>query len=225
MRSRQYQKIKEKAPAKAVALAEAISFLKANGRGKFDETIEVHMHLSVDPERSEQSVRGSVVLPHGTPKQKQFAVFTSDPAKQQQAKDAGASLVGGEDLIVRVAKEGTLNADLAIATPDMMPKIAKIAKILGPKGLMPNPKTGTVTPDPAQALQELKGGKVTFKMDKLGNMHEAIAKLSWPAEKIAENIQVLHEAVKSSKPASVKGSLIKTLTVKSTMSAGIRIEL
>lgn len=225
MRSRQYQKIKEKAPAHAVPLTEAVSFLKANGRSKFDETVEVHIHLRIDPERSEQSVRGSVVLPHGTPKQKQFAVFTADPVKQQQAKDAGAALVGGEELIARVAKEGTLDADLTIATPDMMPKIAKIAKILGPKGLMPNPKTGTVTQNPSEALQELAGGKITFKMDKLGNVHEAIAKLSWSENKIVSNIEALVEGIKAAKPATVKGSLIKTLTVKSTMSAGIRVEL
>lgn len=221
MRGKTYKAVKEKAPQQAVSIEEAITFLKENKRAKFDETIEVHIRLNVDSEKSDQMVRGSVVLPGGTPKQKKVAVFTEDPTKQEQAKQAGAHVVGGQDLIATIEGKGVLDADVTVATPDMMPKIAKVAKILGPKGLMPNPKSGTVTPDPAAAVKELIAGKVSFKMDPTGNIHEGVAKVSWDAAKVAQNIEAFIEAVEAAKPKTVKGKVIKKVTVTSTMSPGI----
>lgn len=225
MSSRHYLSVKAKAPVTSLDLPTAIAFLKENASKNFDETVEVHIRLGIDSSRSDHMVRGSVVLPHGTPKQKKIAVFTNDPVKQDKARAAGAAIVGGEEIIVRIEKEGGLAADIAIATPDMMPKIAKVAKILGPKGLMPNPKTGTVTPDPVKIMEELNQGKVSFKMDQLGNIHEPVAKVRWDTDKIAQNVQAVVEAVKAAKPATFKGNLMRTVTVKSTMSIGLRLTL
>lgn len=223
MHSKTYRSVKEKAPAEAVDIATAVAFLKEHTRAKFDETVEIHIKLGVDPSKSDQMVRGSANLPHGAPKQKDIAVFASSADKQAAAKQAGAKIVGGEELIADIQAKGDLAADISIATPDMMAKVAKIGKILGPKGLMPNPKTGTVTEDPAAAVKELAGGKLSFKMDQLGNIHEAVAKLSWEAEKIADNVRALIDAVQSARPQAHKGKLIGTITIKSTMSPGIRM--
>lgn len=220
-----YKKIKEKVPKEAVDIQTAVTFLKENARTSFDETIELHVHLGIDVSKSEQMVRGQVVLPSGSAKAKRIAVFTADSAQKKAAQEAGATLVGGEELVTAIAEKGMLEADVAVATPDMMIKIAKVARILGPQGLMPNPKTGTVTPEPAKAVKELMGGKVSFKMDQLGNIHEAVGKASWEAEKIAANVTTLIEAVKQSRPAGMKGQLIKTVTLASTMSPGIRVVL
>jgi large subunit ribosomal protein L1 len=224
MHGKTYRSVKEKAPQEAVALSQAVKFLQEYRRASFDETVEVHIHLGVDASQSEQMVRGTVSLPHGTPKQKRIAVFTSNPDQQAKAKEAGASEVGGEDLVAKIEQAGTLNADVTIATPDLMPKIAKVAKILGPKGLMPNPKTGTVTPDPLQVMQALAAGKVSFKMDQTGNIHEGVAKVSWPANKIEENIQALLDAVSAVRPKGAKGKLLRSVTVKSTMSVGVPVK-
>jgi large subunit ribosomal protein L1 len=223
MRGKLYKAVKEKTPQQVVDLETAVAFLKEHARSTFDETVEIHVLLGVQPQKSDQMVRGSVVLPHGTPKKKRIAVFTDDTALQKAAKDAGAKIVGGDDLIADVQSNGALEADVTVATPNMMPKIARIAKILGPKGLMPNPKTGTVTPDVAKAVQELAGGKVAFKMDQLGNIHEAVGKVSWDAKKIQENTAALLEAVRASRPATQKGEFIRSVTVKSTMSPAVRI--
>lgn len=222
-RSKSYQAVKTKLQTSSLPLDQAIDFLKQNARAKFDETVEVHVRLGINFEKSDQMVRGSVSLPAGSPKQKKVAVFASKPADQAAARQAGAQLVGGEDLVKQVEQAGALDADVAIATPDMMPKIAKVAKILGPKGLMPNPKTGTVTADPVATIKELAGGKISFKMDKTGNIHEAVGKLSWPAEKIKTNTEALLEAIRAAKPKTVKGQLISRITLKSTMSAGITL--
>lgn len=223
--SKLYQKTKAAAPKAAVDVSAAVTFLKDHARKTFDETIELHVHLGIDVSKSEQMVRGQVVLPSGSAKSKRIAVFVADSALKKAAEAAGATLVGGEELIAAIAEKGSLDADVAVATPDMMIKIAKVARILGPEGLMPNPKTGTVTPDPATAVQELMGGKVSFKMDQLGNIHEPVGKASWEAEKIVANITALIEAVKQARPAGIKGQLIKTVTVASTMSPGVRIAL
>lgn len=215
--------MKEKAPQDAVSLGEAIEFIKANPTAKFDETVELHVRLGVDASKSDQMVRGSVVLPHGTPKKKKVVVFTEDSAKQKAAKEAGAHEVGGQELIDRIAADGGIDADVTIASPDMMPKVAKVAKILGPKGLMPNPKTGTVTPDVESAVKDLAAGKVSFKMDQLGNIHEGIAKLSWETEKVTENIEALLEAVRSVRPATQKGEYLAQVFVASTMGPSVRI--
>lgn len=219
------QKVQEKKFSEAVNLAVAVNFLKENARASFDETIELHVHLGIDLIKSDQIVRGSVVLPGGAPKSKRVVVFTADSAQKKAARDAGAVLVGGDELIDHIAKKGSLDADVAVASPDMMAGIAKIARILGPSGLMPNPKTGTVSPAPAVVVKELIAGKLSFKMDTLGNIHEAVGKASWDAEKIITNVEAVVEAIKQVRPAGMKGQLIKTMTLASTMSPGIRVAL
>ncbi len=219
------KKIKEKLSAGPHDLAAAVAFLQENKRSSFNETIELHVHLGINPTKSDQMVRGSVVLPAGAPKQKRIAVFTNDTTVGKAAQKAGAALVGGDELIEQVATENKLDADITIATPDMMPKIAKVARILGPQGLMPNPKTGTVTPDPAKAVQELSSGKLSFKMDQQGNIHESIGKADWEAKKIIANAQALLDAIRQNRPAAAKGELIKRVTISSTMGPGIKITL
>lgn len=220
-----YKKIQAKAPKETVDIQTAVTFLKENARQSFDETIELHVHLGIDTSKSEQQVRGSVVLPSGAPKAKRVIVFTSDTAQKKAAQAAGASLVGGEELVNEIAAKGTLDADVAVASPDMMIKIAKIARILGPKGLMPNPKTGTVSPEPASVVTELIGGKLSFKMDQLGNVHEAVGKVSWDASKTAANVSAMIEAIKQARPSGMKGQLIKSITLASTMSPGVKVSL
>ncbi|MEX1997874.1 MAG: 50S ribosomal protein L1 [Candidatus Andersenbacteria bacterium] len=224
MRSKRYKTVQEKAPAQAVDLTTAVAFLREHARPNVDETIEVHIHLGVDPTKSDQIVRASVTLPAGAPKAKKIAVFADD-AEQATAQQAGAAIVGGEELIAAVVKSGQLKADVVVATPAMMPKIAKIARTLGPQGLMPNPKTGTVSADPASVVRELLGGKLSFKMDQLGNIHEAVGKTSWETDQIVKNVTAVLEAVRQAKPSAVKGRLIKNCTLKSTMSPGIRVAL
>lgn len=192
-------------------IAAAIQKLKELPKRKFDETVEVHINLGIDPGQGSQAVRGSVQLPAGAPKQKKIVVIKQDAASEKILKD--------------IEGTGSIDADIVIATPDMMPRLAKVARILGPKGLMPNPKIGTVTSDPEKVVQELAGGKLSFKMDPLGNIHEAVAKLSWDAEKIVANISALLEAVKLARPETSKGEFLKTIVVKSTMSPGLRITL
>lgn len=223
MRGKSYKVIKEKVPAGSMDVSAAVDFLQEHGRKKFDETVELHVHLGVDPEKGDQMVRGEVKLPAGSPKEKKIAVFTDNSTKAKEATEAGAAIVGGEELIEQIAKEGNLAADMTVATPEMMPKIAKVARVLGPKGLMPNPKTGTVSPDPAKVVKELAGGKVSFKMDTLGNIHEAIGKLSWQAEKLIANAQALISAIRSSRPAAAKGEFLRSVTIKSTMSPGVKV--
>ena len=219
------KQVKTKAPAEAVDLITAAQFLKDNARKTFLETIELHVHLGVNASKSDQMVRGSVVLPGGAPKQKRIAVITNDAKVAAAAKEAGAAIVGGDDLIEQIAKENKLDTDVTIATPDMMPKIAKVARILGPQGLMPNPKTGTVTPDPASAIQELAGGKLSFKMDQQGNIHEAVGKADWETDKIVANAQALIDAIRQNRPATAKGELIKRVTLSSSMGPGIKVSL
>lgn len=220
--SKLYQKTKNVLPKEAVDLETAINFLKAHARSSFDETIEIHIHLNIGPSQSEHAVRGQVVLPGGAPKNKRVAVFVADSAQAKAAQEAGATIVGGEELIAKIAERGSLDADITVASPDLMPKIATIARILGPKGLMPNPKTGTVSPQPAKVVQELLHGRLSFKMDALGNIHEAIGKASWEAARITANATAIIEAVKQARPPAFKGQLIKAVTLASTMSPGIR---
>lgn len=225
MRSKTYRAVKEKTSAEAIDLNAAIAFIKEHARSTFDETVELHIHLSIDQAKSDQMVRGTVSLPAGLVKQQSIVVFTEDTDAQTAATAAGATRAGGEELIADIEQAGKLDADITIATPSMMPKIAKVAKVLGPKGLMPNPKTGTVTDDPAGVVKELLGGKLSFKMDQLGNIHQALAKVSWDADKIASNVLSFIQAVKDARPASAKGELILSATLKSTMSPAIRISV
>lgn len=225
MRSKAYKAVKEKTSETAIDIASALAFLKEHTRKSFDETIEIHMALGVDASKQEQSVRGSVVLPSGTPKQKRVMVVSSDTKKQEDAKKAGATTVGGEDLIADIEKNGISDIDVVIATPDMMVKLAKVAKILGPKGLMPNPKTGTVTPDVATAVAELAAGKVAFKMDQQGNMHGALGKASWDAAKTEANVHAFIEAIKAVRPATQRGEFIRKVVLKTSMSPAVRVSL
>ena len=192
-------------------IAAAVQKIKELPKRNFDETVEVHINLGIDPGQGSQAVRGSVQLPAGAPKQKKIVVIKPDAASEKILNDIEA--------------KGSIDADVVVATPDMMPRLAKVAKILGPKGLMPNPKTGTVTPEPEKVVAELAGGKLSFKMDQLGNIHEAVAKLSWDAEKITANISALLQAVKAARPESAKGEFLKTIVVKSTMSPAVRVTL
>ncbi|MBI4022404.1 MAG: 50S ribosomal protein L1 [Candidatus Andersenbacteria bacterium] len=223
MRNKKYRHIKEQAPTEAVALPVAVAFIKEHARPSFDETVELHVHLGVDPEKSDQTVRGTVQLPAGPPKQQRVVVFTSDQSQQQEVKAAGAAEAGGEELVESIIQIGGLEADITIATPQMMPTVARAAKILGPRGLMPNPKTGTVSDQPSQTLQQLLGGKVAFKMDQQANIHLAIGKASWAPDKIIANVNTCLQAVREARPAAVKGEFIRSVSLKTTMSPAVRL--
>lgn len=202
-------------------LVEALNFLKENQIAKFDETAEIAFRLGVDPTKSDQSVRGTVSLPHGTGKDVRVIVFASGPAADA-AQEAGAVAVGFEDLIAKVSG-GWTEFDVAVATPEAMKEVRKLGKVLGPRGLMPNPKTGTVTDDTASAVNQFKAGRVEFKMDRHGNVMLPFGKLSFSVEALAENAQAAIKAVTAAKPAAVKGIYIKNITVTSSMGPGLRI--
>ena len=223
MHGKKYKGTAEKAPKDPVSVEEAVEFIKTHSTAGFDETVEIHVNLGVDASKNEQMVRASVVLPSGSAKQKKVVVITSDKAKQDEAKKAGAFLAGGQEIIDAIKKDGSIDADVVIASPEMMPKIAMVAKILGPKGLMPNPKVGSVNPEPAQAVKDLAGGKITFKMDNTGNIHESIGKVSWEAEKITANVEALLSAIKLARPDAQKGVFLQTITLSSTMGPGVRV--
>lgn len=218
-RMREAVKVVEK--DRAYPLREAVSTISKFPTVKFDETVEMHLHLNIDTKNTEQSVRGTVVLPHGTGKTVKLAVF----AKGEQAEKArglNAEHVGAEDLIEKVAN-GFLDFDCAVATPDMMKELSKLGKILGPRGLMPSPKTGTVTTDVERAIKEVRAGKIEFKADKQGGIHVGIGKRSFAAEKLYENATYVIEAINHAKPHGVKGNLIRTIFVSTTMGPGIRV--
>ncbi|MBI3250527.1 MAG: 50S ribosomal protein L1 [Candidatus Andersenbacteria bacterium] len=223
MRGKIYKQAKQKAPKESVDVTAAVTFVKEQARKSFDETIELHVRLGVSAEKSDQMVRGSIQLPSGTPKQKKIAVITDDAAKQKAVKAAGANIVGGQELIDKIIKEGALEVDSIVTTPDMMPKLAKAARILGPKGLMPNPKNGTVTPDIEEAVKALAGGRISYKMDSLGNIHEVIGKASWDAEKTAVNATALINAIRANRPATSKGEFMRSITICSTMGPAVRV--
>jgi large subunit ribosomal protein L1 len=223
-RSKRYSGLKAQlAPKKLYTPAEAIELAKASKTTKFDETIEVHANLGIDVKKSDQAIRSTLVFPHTAGKAKKIAAFVPE-AKETEAKEAGADIVGREELIDEIAKSGKIDFDVAVATPDMMPKMAKVAKILGPKGLMPNPKTETVGPNIKKLIEELKRGKIAFKNDATGNVHVAIGKASLDSAKLLENLTVFMEALKKNKPSTSKGTFIKSVTVASTMGPGIRID-
>ncbi len=208
---------------KQYRLGEAIEILKKMPKAKFDETLELDFNLGVDPKQSDQMVRGTVALPHGTGKKVRVAVFAKGAAAQA-AREAGADYVGFEDL-VKKCQEGWTDFDVAIATTEAMQEVRKLGKVLGPKGLMPNPKTGTVTDDVAKAVKEVKAGRVEFKMDKAGNLHIAFGKASFDPKAIEENARAIIGAVLHAKPASAKGAFIQSCTLSSTMSPGLRLEI
>jgi len=207
---------------KEYSVDEAMKTLKDLKSAKFDETVEVALNLNVDPRHADQMVRGSVVLPNGTGKTVRVAVFAKD-AKADEAKAAGADLVGAADLIEDI-QAGKLDFDIVISTPDMMGVLGKVARILGPKGLMPNPKTGTVTMDVAKAVENAKGGQVNFRVDKKGNIHAGIGKISFSEEAIKENFVTLMETINRAKPASAKGRFITNGAISLTMSPSITLD-
>ena len=224
-RSERYQKIKVKVDkSKIYDLEEAIVFLKENASKKVDETVNLSVKLGIDTKKTEQLARGTIILPHGLEKKIIVAAFVS-PEKAEEAKEAGADLVGGIDLINKIKEKGVCNFDIAVAEPEMMKNLAQIAKILGPRGLMPNPKTDTVTPNIKKAIDELKKGKVSFKNDDTGNIHQAVGKISWLSENIKQNISVFVEAVKRVKPSTVKGVYIVSIYLSTTFSPSLKIKI
>ena len=210
-------------PRKTYSPEEAVDAIKRTATTKFDSSVEVHVNLGIDSKKSDQTVRATVALPHGTGKKSRIAVFTADQAKMKEATDAGADIIGGEDLIAEIAKSAKIEFDVAVATPDMMPKLAKAAKVLGPRGLMPSPKNDTVTANIGKAVQELKKGKVAFKNDDTGNVHQAIGKASFTKEQLLENYTTFMEAIRRAKPATSKGVYLRSVTLTSTMGPGVKV--
>src|SRR5918912_4523950 len=210
------------APDKQYSLEEAIGVLKAMPAAKFDESVDLSFRLGVDPKHADQMVRGAVVLPHGIGKTVRVAVFAKGE-KEREAREAGADVIGAEDLVQRV-QEGFMDFDTTIATPDLMGQVGRLGKILGPRGLMPNPKLGTVTFDVGRAVREAKAGKVEFRVDKAGNIHVPVGKRSFGADKLAANAMALIEAIVRAKPAAAKGTYLRSLTISSTMSPGVKID-
>lgn len=207
--------------AKLYEPAEAVRLIGEVARAKFDETVEAHIRLGVDPRRSDQQVRGAVVLPYGTGKTKRVLVFAKGE-KAHEAEEAGADYVGADELAEKI-RGGWMDFDITVATPDMMSVVGRLGKILGPRGLMPNPKTGTVTFDIARAISEIKAGKVEYRLDKAGIIHVSIGKASFGAEKLMGNLSVLMDAIVKARPAAAKGAYVKSVSVAATMSPGIYI--
>lgn len=207
---------------KLYEVSEAVSFVKNGAQAKFDETVEIAMNLGVDPRHADQMVRGVVTMPNGTGKSMNVAVFARDD-KAEEAKAAGADVVGAEDLMERI-QGGDIPFDRIIATPDMMALVGRLGKVLGPRGLMPNPRVGTVTPDVTQAVKDAKGGSVEFRVEKAGVIHAGIAKASFDAKAIEENIKAFAEAVTKAKPTGAKGTFVKRVALSSTMGPGVKID-
>ncbi len=219
--SKRYMNTLKAAPKKAVSLEEAIKFIKAHpGSKKFDETLDVCMRLGADATKTDTPVRGTVKLPAGSGKKVKVVVFAGGD-HAEEAKAAGADVVGLDDLVEKIMKEGWTDFDVAVATTEAMKSVRKCARVLGPRGLMPNPKTGTVTDDPATAVKDAKAGKVDFRMDKTGNCCVIAGKLSFEVEKLLSNVKAVVEAVQAARPASAKGTFIKSLTLSSTMGIGV----
>ena len=222
-RGKKYKKVAEAFDRnKAYGLSEAIEILKKS-EVKFDQTVEVHFNLGVDPKHSDQVVRGTVVLPHGTGRQVRVLVFCKDN-NIEVAKNAGADYAGGADLVQKI-QEGWLEFDSVVATPDMMPVISKVARVLGPRGMMPSPKAGTVTVNVAQTVKELKAGKISYRVDKGANVHAPVGKLSFGVDQLAENAKAVIDSVVKNKPQTSKGTYIKSLTLTATMAPGIKLDM
>jgi large subunit ribosomal protein L1 len=223
---KKYKKAREAAAAKLhYPLPEAVATVTKTAFAKFDETVEVAMRLGVDPKHADQMVRGTVILPHGLGgKAKKVLVITSGE-KMKEAEEAGADFVGGEDVVAKIQTESWLDFDAVVATPDMMKSVGRLGKVLGPRGLMPNPKTGTVTVDVAKAVREIKAGKVEFRVDKTSIVHAPIGKVSFGPEKLLDNAKVLIESVIKAKPAVAKGRYVKSIALSSTMGPGVRVDL
>ena len=211
--------------ARPYALDEAVPLVQKIKFANFDETVEVHMRLGVDPKHADQMVRGTIVLPNGLGKSKKVLVIAGGPDKIREALDAGADIAGGEEIVTRIMSEGWIDYDAVIATPDMMRSVGRLGKVLGPRGLMPNPKTGTVTTDVAKAIQETKAGKVEFRVDKTGVIHAPVGKVSFDTTKLVENANTLIGAVVRAKPAAAKGKYVRSATLCSTMGPGVPLDV
>jgi large subunit ribosomal protein L1 len=209
--------------ARPYGMDEAVPLIKKVKFAKFDETVELHVRLGVDPKHADQMVRGTIVLPNGLGKSKKVLVITSGD-KLREATEAGADFVGGEDMVAKIQSENWTDYDAVVATPDMMRSVGRLGKVLGPRGLMPNPKTGTVTNDVAQAVKEVKAGKVEFRVDKTGVIHVPVGKISFAADKLVENANTLLGAVVKAKPAAAKGKYVKSVTICSTMGPGVLLD-
>jgi large subunit ribosomal protein L1 len=220
---KQYQAASKQVETRPYKLTDAVVLLKKIKFAKFDETVEVHMRLGVDPKHADQMVRGTVLMPNGLGKSKKVLVIASGD-KIREAEEAGADFVGGEDMVNKIQSENWTDYDAVVATPDMMRSVGKLGKILGPRGLMPNPKTGTVTTDVAKAVLEVKAGKVEFRVDKTGIIHAPVGKISFAQEKLIENASALISAVVKAKPAAAKGKYVKRATLCSTMSPGVDLD-
>jgi large subunit ribosomal protein L1 len=220
---KRYRAICEKAPREVLSLDKALEFLKQNTSVKFDETVELAMRMGLDPRKSEHAVRGTVSLPNGTGRNVRVVVFATGDAADA-AREAGADFVGFEDLIEKI-KGGWTEFDVAVATTEAMKEVRKLGRVLGPRGLMPNPKTGTVTDDTASAVQASKAGRVEFRLDRTGNISVPIGKLSFDVDKLVQNAEAVMNAIKAERPASAKGAYIKTCNVSSTMGVGLQVEI
>ncbi|CCY59084.1 50S ribosomal protein L1 [Clostridium sp. CAG:632] len=204
--------------------AEAVSIVKKSASAKFDETVECHIRLGVDGRHADQQVRGAVVLPHGTGKTVRVLVFAKG-AKVDEAQAAGADFVGGEELIPKIQNEGWLDFDVVVATPDMMGVVGRLGRVLGPKGLMPNPKAGTVTMDVTKAIADIKAGKIEYRLDKANIIHVPIGKASFSEEQLADNFQTLMDAINKAKPSAAKGQYLRSVTIASTMGPGVKLNV
>src|SRR5438552_2566483 len=220
---KRFKKAKGLVEAKPYKLEDAMPLIKKMATAKFDETVEVAMRLGVDPKHADQMVRGTVVLPHGLGKSKKVCVIASGD-KIKEAEQAGAEIVGGDDIVEKIAG-GWIDFDACIATPDMMRGVGRLGKVLGPRGLMPNPKTGTVTMDVAKAVKEVKAGKVEFRVDKTGIIHAPVGKIEFTKDQLSENTHTLIDSVLKARPVALKGRYVKRITVASTMSPGIDLDL
>jgi large subunit ribosomal protein L1 len=219
---KKYTSAKQQVEDRPYALEEALPLIQKLKFAKFDETVGLSIRLGVDPKHADQMVRGTVVLPHGLGKTKRVVVIAGAD-KQKDAEEAGADVVGGEELVEKIAG-GWIDFESVVATPDMMRAVGKLGKVLGPRGLMPNPKTGTVTPNVAQAVKEIKAGKVEFRVDKTGIVHAPVGKLSFTAQNLVENASALLDSIVRAKPSAAKGKYLKSITVSSTMGPGVRVD-
>jgi large subunit ribosomal protein L1 len=222
-RSKRYRELATKVTPSAVSLEDAVTLLKKFATTKFDQSVETTLKLGVDPKQADQNIRGAISLPHGTGKSVRVAVFAKGD-NEEKAKSAGADIVGAEDLAKKM-KDGFLDFDMCLATPDMMGVVGPLGRVLGPKGLMPTPKNGTVTADIATAVREFKAGKVEYRTDAAGNLHVLVGKLSFAADSLVDNIRTLVSTIRSHRPSSVKGTFVQSVTISATMSPGIKVAI